>query len=214
MIKPSRKVEVFEYVTCGNQEGIVRKFVLIILAGILLAGCSTARQATTETLIITAPEQNKALVSFVIGRFKHPISIWDRDEMVGLLMPRSILQFEVEPGEHLFLGNYGNRVIPLEADLAAGKHYIVRARVFPGVGLRFQPIRGVGIAYEQVQGWFQDYNSLQTDHEQLEGYTKDRKRYIDRFLKHYIKTMYPEYTLKPEDSYDKPLAVQAEDKSS
>ena len=185
----------------------MKKFIFTILAIVLLSSCA-AKNATFETPTLTTAANEKSLVTFVIGRFKHPISIWDGEAMKGLLMPRSIFQLQVEPGEHLFLGNYGNRVVPLEAELAAGKHYIVRARVFPGVGLRFQPIRGLNITHEQVQGWFQDYDALTTDLKKLESYEKDRKRYIDRFLKHYIKTMYPEYTLKPEDNYVEPIKLQ------
>ncbi len=120
-----------------------------------------------------------------------------------------MFQLEVEPGSHLFLGSYGNRVIPLEAELIAGKHYIVRARIFPGAGLRFQPIRDINITHRQVQGWFQAYNTLTTDLTKLENYETGRKHYINRFLKHYVKSMYPEYAfLKPEDNYVEPIVLR------
>lgn len=186
----------------------MQKIITFLFFLVLISGCA-ARDATFKTATIYEPAAKKALVSFVLGRHKHPVSIWDGEEMVGLLMPQSFFQYEAAPGEHLFLGNLGNRVIPLEADLAAGKHYIVRARNFPGVGLRFQPVRGVGIPYEQIQEWFSDYDSMATDLTKLADYEKDRRRYIDRFLKHYIKTMYPEYTVKPGDSYDGPVTLEA-----
>ena len=184
----------------------MKKFFLLILAVVLLSGCA-ARNATFETPTVTTANDEKSLVTFVMGRFKHPISIWDGDVMKGLLMPRALFQIEVEPGEHLFLGSYGNRVVPLEVNLAAGKHYIIRARIFPAVGLRFQPIRGLNVTHEQVQGWFHAYDAMKTDLTKLENYEKTRRRYTDRFVKYYIKSMYPEYILKPEDNYRIPITL-------
>lgn len=184
----------------------MKKIIILLCVVALLSGCSKARRATVDIALIYEPPQEKALISFVMGSTKSPLFIWDDGKMLGLLMPGSIFQYQATPGKHLFLGSFGNRVIPLEAELSPGKHYIVRSRRVPSVGFRFMPVRGDRVKPEQVQSWFDKYDGVQTDLTQFsDGYKAKRLKIIDRFIKHYIYSMYPEYTLKPEDSYDEPL---------
>jgi len=181
----------------------VKRLFALLTVLIILSGCSAARRATIETPKITQPLEGKSLISFVMGANKHPAHIWDGTKAIGLMMPRTIFQYEAEPGEHQFLAHYGKRTAVLEAELAPDKHYVVNIRVFPFVGAKFIPVRGVDLGPDQVQKWFRSYDTMKTEDEYLANYEKRRKEYIERVLRlQGEEGSPPKYPLKPDEYYD------------
>ena len=114
---------------------LTNSFVLVavILLALTLSGCGSSMM--TRVARMDAPSDGYALVSFVRpsvfgGAIK--FGLWDSDKFIGILTAKSVVQYKVKPGKHLFIARAENWSY-VEADLAAGKHYVIVGRVFPGV---------------------------------------------------------------------------------
>ncbi len=104
-----------------------------LLAGASLNGCGGS--IMTRTARIDAPDSGYALVSFVRpSMFGGAIrfGIWDGDEFIGVLTAKSLIQYKARPGRHLFIARAENWSY-VDANLEAGKHYVIVGKVFPGV---------------------------------------------------------------------------------
>lgn len=106
--------------------------VAMLFGALLLGGC--AAFMPSAPLIERAPE-GKALVTFVrpavfIGDGLL-IYLWDRDRSLGILVAGALVQYQAEPGEHLFLASTGDfaprRWTFAKANLEAGKQYFIGA---------------------------------------------------------------------------------------
>jgi hypothetical protein len=60
------------------------------------------------------------------------VDIWDGSQYVGSLAAGRMIQHEVAPGTHVFLGNAENWS-HASGELQAGRQYVIKANVFPGV---------------------------------------------------------------------------------
>jgi hypothetical protein len=89
-----------------------------------------------KTPLLSAPQATTALVTFVRPRIFFgdgvSIDVWDSERFIGALGPGTLIQYEVEPGEHLFIANAENWSYT-SATLLPGKQYYIRANIFPGV---------------------------------------------------------------------------------
>ena len=107
----------------------------VLLSSVLFLSCGGgARDLMIPAARIEKPEPDFALVTFVrsnVMAFGVKAMLWDREHLIGELNPRHYVQYRAEPGKHLFLIKSGNWSF-LNANLIAGKHYIVRAKVYPG----------------------------------------------------------------------------------
>lgn len=99
---------------------------------LLVGGCASIMQPTGLT---TQPSQAKALVTFVRPSifFGDGVDayVWDRDHFIGAVGAGTLVQYETEPGEHLFLGSSENWTYA-KANLEPGKHYFIKTNIFPG----------------------------------------------------------------------------------
>ena len=114
----------------------MRKFIslLVLLAFGALSGCASVRMQ--DTTLVKAPNEKKALVSFVRPRVFMgdglDVDIWDGEHYLGSLSAGSVIQCEVDPGKHVFLASSENWGYAA-GDLQAGKKYFIKANIFPGV---------------------------------------------------------------------------------
>ncbi len=104
-----------------------------VAAMCLGSGCASTMMTRAERM--PAPQANKAVVTFVRpsyfgGAIK--FGIWDSDRFVGVLTPGSYIQYETDPGEHVFLSRAENWSY-VKARLKGGKEYFIVGAVFPGV---------------------------------------------------------------------------------
>ena len=83
---------------------------------------------------IRKPDTDTALVTFVrssVMAFGVDAMLWDSETLIGELNPRHYIQYKAAPGKHIFLLK-GATWSYLNANLVAGKHYVVIAKVDPG----------------------------------------------------------------------------------
>lgn len=112
----------------------IRRFATVLaVLGILAVagGCGSSYMRAAGARM--TPEADYAVVSFVRPQafaFGQPLSLWDRNRFIGMLDAKKLVQYKASPGEHLFLGRAGNYAY-IKANLEAGKHYVVVARMFP-----------------------------------------------------------------------------------
>jgi hypothetical protein len=100
----------------------------------LLSGCASVKMQ--ETPLVATAKTNYALVTFVrpsiFAGDGISVDIWDGEHFIGALGAGTLVQYEVEPGEHLFLANSENWSYA-SANLLPGKRYFIKANIFPGV---------------------------------------------------------------------------------
>jgi hypothetical protein len=110
----------------------VRRFLAVGLL-LVLGGCAAV--PTKPAKHQEAPATGKALVTFVrqsiwMGDGIHAY-LWDGERFIGRLSAGTMVQVEVEPGEHVFMSNAENWSYAT-GSLEAGKTYVIKANAFPG----------------------------------------------------------------------------------
>jgi hypothetical protein len=118
--------------------------------------CSCASVSMQKVPLISAPQANTALVTFVRTSvfFGDGVSmdIWDGERFVGSLGAGTMIQYETEPGGHLFLANAENWSYT-SANLLPGKRYFIRANIFPGVGSARVALAAVPKTDPRIEEW-------------------------------------------------------------
>jgi hypothetical protein len=107
----------------------------VVMCVALLGAC--ASMTMQKASLVSAPQANTALVTFVRPSIFMgdgvSVDIWDGERFVGVLGAGTLVQYEAEPGEHLFLANAENWSYTT-ANLLPGRRYFVKANIFPGFG--------------------------------------------------------------------------------
>jgi hypothetical protein len=112
---------------------IVHKLLLLIILAPVCIACGSSIMVPTQTIKDAAPDH--ALVTFIRATsFGGAIDfgIWDSDQLVGVLDPKTYIQYKAAPGEHVFLARAENWSY-VKANLEAGKKYYILANVSMGV---------------------------------------------------------------------------------
>jgi len=113
----------------------------------LMLGCGGSDYMRNATTILQ-PDEQHAVVTFVrpsAFAFAIEVSMWDGEHFFGMLNSKKVLSYKAAPGEHLFVAHADNWSY-LKANLEAGKHYYVVAKMFPGKKMFF----GIGVALNPV----------------------------------------------------------------
>ena len=95
----------------------------LMVLSMLLSGC--AASIMQQAAIKPEPAREKAIVTFMRPSYfggAIQFGIWDREKFVGILEAGSLLQYETEPGEHLFLFRKP-RVVPVNGAGARKNHF-------------------------------------------------------------------------------------------
>jgi hypothetical protein len=107
-------------------------FLVAIALLFMLSGCGSSLMTGVST--IEQPDNGMALVTVLRpsvfgGAIK--FSLWDGDQFKGILTAKSYIQFQAPPGHHLIMARAENWS-GVDAELQAGRHYYIIARVMPG----------------------------------------------------------------------------------
>jgi len=162
-------------------------FSAVLLTAILLAGCG--RSIMIPTTAKPQLAEGKALVTFIRATsFGGAIDfgLWDGENLVGVLDPKTYIQVEVDPGEHYFLARAENWSI-VKANLEAGKRYYVLANVAMGVWkarVVLRPIRQGDADYKQenIDAWLTDLRPMMPDPGQAPAYVQRRVEEVRKAL--------------------------------
>lgn len=106
--------------------------VLLLATALLTGGCASSMMLPTEAFT-AGPDY--AVVNFLRpssfgGAIK--FGIWDREEFIGIVTPKSYVQYKASPGEHLFMARAENWSV-IKATVEAGKTYYIIAEPKMGV---------------------------------------------------------------------------------
>ncbi len=119
------------------------------------------RDLMVSTTRLETFEPEYAVVNFVrssIMALGVKALIWDGETLVGELAPRKYIQYKATPGKHLFMAK-SEQWMYLNANLAAGKQYVVKAEAEPGgysAVIELKPVLPFEKEYSKtdVDGWF------------------------------------------------------------
>lgn len=116
----------------GFSSSFIRGLALVS-AATLLSGCATVMQPAKR---VDKPAANHALINIVRPKVFFGdgigVDVWHGERFLGVLGAGTMIQYEVPPGDHLFLGNAENWTYA-KAKVEAGKQYFIKANLFPGV---------------------------------------------------------------------------------
>ncbi len=167
----------------------------------LLGGCAPMTMQKVSQVGI--PRQDTALVTFVrpliFMRDSVSVDIWDGERFIGVLDAGTLIQYEAEPGEHLFLANAENRSYAI-TNLLPGRRYFIKANISPGVILVRVALDAVPKTDSRIEGWLSDLkpmSALPQDRQALESKKQNEIRTAVREFKAGGVTSYTE--LRPED---------------
>ena len=109
---------------------------LTILAWIVAASLTGCAAVPMQPVKFQATaDDSYALVTFVresvfMGDGIH-LYLWDGETFVGTLSAGTLVQYQAAPGPHVFMASSENWSY-VKANLVAGKHYFIKANMFPG----------------------------------------------------------------------------------
>jgi hypothetical protein len=95
------------------------------------AGCAPIMKSTT--LQTESVGNGSVLVNFVRPRILKGdatvIDLWDGDTFVGVIGAGSMIQYQTQPADHVFMIRRGSNWSFIKARLAAGKQYFIKVNV-------------------------------------------------------------------------------------
>ena len=121
------------------------------------------------------PSSEDALVTFVrdavwMGDGIH-FYLWDGDKFIGALSAGTMVQYRTTPGPHVFMANAENWSY-VTGDLKPGKHYYIKANVFPGFGTARAALVPVENSDERRKKWHTDRKIKEVIPEKADKYVQ------------------------------------------
>ncbi len=150
--------------------------IAVFLAIALLAGCAAAPMRDTKYQ--SNVDASYALVTFVrqkvwMGDGIH-LYLWDGDTFIGTLSAGTLVQYKAAPGAHIFMGNSENWSY-VKADLKPGKHYVIKANMFPGVMTMRSDLTPVENSDGRIATWQTRMPAKEVIPEKQDKYVSERK---------------------------------------
>lgn len=149
----------------------------ILVCALLLAlgGCAAAPMRDAQ--YTSSSDSSHALVTFVresifVGDGIH-CYLWDGETFIGTLSAGTLVQYKAAPGPHVFMGNAENWSY-VNANLEAGKHYVIKANMFPGFTMR--------VALTPVESTDERIDSWRTKLKVKEAIPEKTDQYVQRAL--------------------------------
>jgi hypothetical protein len=153
--------------------GAMTSIVLLLVLSSAVAGCSTPMRKTT--LIADSVERDSALVNFVRPRVFWgdgvSFDLWDGDTFVGVTSAGSIIQYQTQPGNHVFMIRRESRWRYVKANLAAGKQYFIKVNLGYGTA-------SLGVVHakedDRTSVWLTKLQPIETLPEEMDSYASER----------------------------------------
>lgn len=177
-----------------NTNKIIKTLLTALIFSTFSFGCASKIMVQTEP--ISSLEANKSLITFMLpssitdfgSSGTVEFEIWDHDKFIGTLSKKTRIEYQAEPGQHVFYALGENWTI-LKADLNAGKKYYVIVNVYPGLvkyRVVFQPVKPGSKEMEvSLPKWLNKLTPMTTIPEKYPSYAQGRKRVIDRAISNY-----------------------------
>ncbi len=184
-----------------------KNLVLVVCAAalILLSGCVSGQMmkpaemislARTDDVLVTVVRP-QTFVGAAISS-----SIWDSDKLVGAISGGQYVQYQTAPGKHVFLSRAENWSY-LSAEFLPGKHYVIRADVFPGVWkarIALNTIDKSDPDYKKtVDSWLKKLKPMQLDTEKSDEYAAKRLNEVKQAIQDFEDGKVKFSSLLPED---------------
>ena len=180
----------------------MKKLIITVLALILFDS------VFGQYVILTPPD--KAVVYFVRtdramkGASLAPL-IFDSRETVSRIVPASFYRYECEPGEHLFWLNKGlqmswnmEMITFCEANLQAGKIYLILVKTKPFKGGRFYPINPEDDweNIEKIRSVMDNRSSIEFSDDNELGEMNKTPKYYENSITKILEKYYPKHKAK------------------
>lgn len=128
--------------------------IILCVTFLLLGGCAGAPMR--EAKFSPTADASQSLVTFVresifMGDGIH-VYLWDGESFIGTLSAGTLVQYRVAPGPHVFMASSENWSY-VKADLKPGKHYVIKANMFPGFGTARSALVPVETSDERLGTW-------------------------------------------------------------
>ena len=120
---------------------------------LVLSAAGAGAQQTMACLDpVLEPPAGKALVNLHRTTGPGQISVWQGDRFLTLLAAGTTIQVQCDPGEHLFIGSFGEggRKGGLLARVEAGKSYDVLVKVNLALGVSLVPVKRGSRTWERA----------------------------------------------------------------
>ena len=143
----------------------------------LLSSCGG--RLMTRVATIEQPDNGMALVTILRpSRFGGAIDfgLWDGDKFLGILNARSYIQYQTTPGHHMIMARAENWS-GVNAELQAGRHYYIVARVMPGIWkarAALDPINRAQYDEGKIDKWVKGLTPIAVIPEKAEAYAAPR----------------------------------------
>ncbi len=194
-------VSINPYFMEGNHMKLL-KILFCLVTIVISTGCASSMMLPAEKK--EAPSQGKALVTFFRpSSFGGAVDfgIWDKDKFLGILDPKAYIQYETEPGEHVFMARAENWAY-VKADLEANKHYYVIAKVMMGVWkarVSLDPVKKENKDDARVASWLKAHRPTKIDPMKKDAYVTRHMRDAQKGVELYTSGKAKYYELEPED---------------
>ena len=142
---------------------------------LLLAGCVAVPMRPAKYDATAEPSQ--ATVTFVresiyLGDGYH-LYLWDGETFVGTLSAGTLVQYRVAPGPHVFMAASESWSY-VKADLQAGKHYVIKANMIPGVMTMRSVLAPVKNTDERIQTWPRKLKVMEVVPDKKDAYVQEQ----------------------------------------
>jgi len=149
-----------------------------------LSGCASSVMMSAQR--IDSVESDYAMVTFarpaVYLGDGISFGIWDEENFVGVLTAGSYIQYITKPGKHIFMARAENWSI-LNADLKAGKHYVVAARIFPGIMTGRVALTPANLEdRETIDKWFEKLKPTTVNLKKADAYIQPHLKDIQKAI--------------------------------
>ncbi len=182
----------------------LKSFSYLALATLLflLSGCGSAMMTRVAT--IDNPDNGMALVTVLRpsvfgGAIK--FSLWDGEQFVGVLTPKSYIQFQAPAGHHIIMARAENWS-GVDADLVPGRHYYIIARVMPGAWkarVALDPVGRDQYDEAKIDRWLRGLTPIGVRADKAEQYAAPRVEQVRRAADNFENGRGRTMTLNPDD---------------
>jgi len=186
-----------------------RAFIALIVAAIAIPVFASDKFIVHEDMPLDAarrPAPGKALIYVVRTQtlgFAVKVKLYADGKFVGLIMSKTFVPVEVDPGRHEFIVEAENAGF-LEAEVAADKIYVVQAAIHMGAmkaRTHFEVARTGSEAMDEYLKTRENLHALSTTEEGL-TWVKEEDPQIQEIIKKFRDKGEEFEHLKPEDGFD------------